>query len=91
MPVLRLARAVSTLEVIEKAVHLAAKLRQNRMEDHFKRQLEGNLVESELVEFECIGAGSFGKVMTGEYYGRPVAIKRAANSCLSADERESFR
>lgn len=58
----------------------------------YKRQLKGNLIEKELVEFEeSLGSGSFGKVMAGEYYGKPVAIKRALKEVLNAEDRESFR
>eukprot|EP00752_Nemacystus_decipiens_P002586 g2420.t2 len=57
-----------------------------------KRHLKGNLIEEELVESEeYLGSGSFGKVMAGEYYGKPVAIKRALKEVLSPEDRESFR
>eukprot|EP00903_Cladosiphon_okamuranus_P014546 g13493.t1 len=57
-----------------------------------KRQLRGNVIDDELVEFqESLGSGSFGVVMAGTYYGKPVAIKRALSSVHSADDRERFR
>lgn len=57
-----------------------------------KRWLKGNVIDSELVELnESLGRGSFGVVMAGMYYGQPVAIKRALNSVMSAEDRESFR
>ena len=57
-----------------------------------KRQLRGNVIDDELVEFEeSLGSGTFGVVMAGEYYGKPVAIKRALSSVHSADDRERFR
>eukprot|EP00903_Cladosiphon_okamuranus_P015570 g14375.t1 len=57
-----------------------------------KRHLKGNVIDEELVELEeSLGSGSFGVVMAGEYYGKPVAIKRARGSVHSADDRERFR
>lgn len=57
-----------------------------------KRQLKGNVIYNELVELEeSLGSGSFGVVMEGTYYGKPVAIKRALNPLFSAQERENFR
>ena len=57
-----------------------------------KRQLRGSVIDEELVEFEeSLGSGTFGVVMAGEYYGKPVAIKRALSSVHSAEDREVFR
>ncbi|CAM9359379.1 unnamed protein product, partial [Ectocarpus fasciculatus] len=57
-----------------------------------KRLVKGNVVDEELEELdETLGSGSFGLVMAGRYYGKPVAIKRALSSVFSAEDRETFR
>ncbi|CBN78459.1 ATP binding protein [Ectocarpus siliculosus] len=57
-----------------------------------KRLMKGNVVDEELEELdETLGCGSFGVVMAGRYYGKPVAIKRALSSVFSAEDRERFR
>lgn len=57
-----------------------------------KRQLKGTVIYEELKELdESLGSGSFGVVMEGTYYGKPVAIKRALNPLFSAQEKENFR
>ena len=57
-----------------------------------KRRVRGDVIGCELVEVgDSLGRGSLGVVMAGKYYGRPVAIKRALNSVMSAGDREKFR
>lgn len=57
-----------------------------------KRLVKGNVVDDELEELdESLGSGSFGVVMAGRYYGKPVAIKRALSAVFSAEDREKFR
>ncbi|CAN0203677.1 unnamed protein product [Ectocarpus sp. 12 AP-2014] len=57
-----------------------------------KRLMKGNVVDEELEELdETLGSGSFGVVMAGRHYGKPVAIKRALSSVFSAEDRERIR
>lgn len=58
-----------------------------------KRRMEGKVVFDELTETgdDVLGQGSFGQVTAGEYYGKPVAIKKTLNSAqLGREERAMF-
>lgn len=80
------------VEDVLQAMRLTLDTRTDPLLKLAKRHLNGNVIEEELVELqESLGSGSFGMVMAGKYYGKPVAIKRALKGFLSADEREAFR
>lgn len=58
-----------------------------------KRLMEGKVIAEELEQNdgELLGTGSFGVVVAGRYYGRPVAIKKALSTACSEEDRENFR
>lgn len=57
-----------------------------------KRLVKGKVIADKLVQDgEELGTGSFGVVVAGHYYGRPVAIKKALGMVCSEEDRENFR
>lgn len=56
-----------------------------------KRRLEGKVIFDELEEEDdVLGAGSFGVVKAGKYYGKPVAIKKALSNQYGREDRAMF-
>ena len=85
-------KQANRVEEMVQALRLTLDARDDPLLKLAKRQLDGRVIEEELIEFEeWLGSGSFGVVKAGEYYGRPVAIKRALRGGISDDEREAFR
>lgn len=78
---------------IEQSV-LAIKLTEDERPEYrlAKRLVKGKVIADKLVQDgEQLGTGSFGVVVAGRYYGKPVAIKKALGMVCSEEDRENFR
>lgn len=84
-------KQVNRIEKIALAIAVAGDARpENRLA---KRLVKGKVIAEELEQKdgELLGTGSFGVVVAGRYYGKPVAIKKALSMVCSEEDRENFR